>query len=296
MPIELDQHLREKMTHDASEFPISYFRDELATLLNWTGPLHWHPEFEIATALSGVLDYQVGKDHIHLNAGDSVFVNGNMLHGIRQISGDAPDPMPNIVFYGSFLASENSTVYKKYIRAIMECSSLSYIVFRNAINAHAPVRQLISDVYRHMEEKDACYELAVQRNLIGIFEYIIRNFDDFPKQDEPRVQINAQIRVQQMLSFIYSHYAENITLEDIARAASISRSEAGRCFNSYIGYSPVEALIRHRLQAAYSLLESTDKSIQEISAECGFNSVNYFHRQYRRHYACAPGEHRKMGK
>ncbi len=296
MPIELDQHLREKMAHDASEFPISYFRDELAALPNWTGPLHWHPEFEIATALSGVLDYQVGKDHIHLNAGDSIFVNGNLLHGIRQISGDEPDPMPNIVFYGSFIASENSTVYKKYIRAIMECNSLPYIVFRNDDEAHAPVRRLISDVYHHMQEKDDCYELSVQHDLIGIFEYILRNFDELPKRNEPRIHINAQIRVQQMLSYIYSHYAENITLEDIAGAASVSRSEAGRCFNSYIGYSPVEALIRHRLQMAHSLLESTDKSIQEISAECGFNSLSYFYRQYRRHYGCAPNENRKMGK
>ncbi len=296
MPIELDQHLREKMSHDASEFPISFFRDELAALPSWTGPFHWHPEFEIATALSGVLDYQVGKDHIHLNAGDSIFVNGNLLHRIRQLSGNAPDPMPNIVFYGSFIASENSAVYKKYIRAILECDSLPYVVFQKSIDAHAPVRELISDAYYHMEEKDACYELSVQRDLIGIFEFILRRFDTLPKQDEPRIHINAQIRVQQMLSYIYSHYSENITLDDIARAASISRSEAGRCFNSYIGHSPVEALIRHRLQTAYSLLESTDKSIQEISAECGFNSVNYFHRQYRRHYDCAPGENRKMRK
>ena len=232
MPIELDQHLREKMTHDTSEFPISFFRDELATLPNWAGPLHWHPEFEIATALCGVLDYQVGKDHILLEAGDSIFVNGNLLHGIRQLSGDTPDPMPNIVFYGSFFAAENSTIYKKYIRTILECNTLPYIVFRKSCDAHMPVRQLISDAYHHMQEKDACYELSVQRDLIGIFEYILRHFDELPKRNEPRIHINTQIRVQQMLSYIYSHYTENITLEDIAGAASISRSEAVRCFNS----------------------------------------------------------------
>lgn len=296
MPIELDQHLREKMAHDTSEFPISFFRDELAALPNRTGPLHWHPEFEIATALDGILDYQVGKDHIQLTAGDSIFVNGNLLHGIRQLSGDAPDPIPNIVFYGSLIASENSLIYKKYIQSILSCNSLPYIVFRKDCDTHAPVRQLIGDIYHHMQWKGAFYELSVQRDLIGIFEHILCNFDTLPKKNEPRIHITAQIRVQQMLSYIYSHYAENITLEDIAKAANISRSEAGRCFNSYTGYSPVEALIRHRLQIAHTLLTNTDKSILEISAECGFNSVNYFHRQYRRHYGWAPGQNRKMRK
>ena len=94
MSIILDHQLREKMAHDASAFPISYFQDELALLPNQAGPLHWHPEFEIATAASGVLEYQVGQERITLEPGDSILVGGNMLHSIRQLSGDTPDPMP----------------------------------------------------------------------------------------------------------------------------------------------------------------------------------------------------------
>lgn len=66
MSIILDHQLREKMAHDASAFPISYFQDELALLPNQVGPLHWHPELEIATAVSGVLEYQVGQERIML--------------------------------------------------------------------------------------------------------------------------------------------------------------------------------------------------------------------------------------
>ena len=40
MSIILDHQLREKMAHDASAFPISYFQDELALLPNQAGPLH----------------------------------------------------------------------------------------------------------------------------------------------------------------------------------------------------------------------------------------------------------------
>ena len=72
MSIILDYQLREYIPHNVVEFPITYFHDELADLPNWVGPLHWHPEFEIATAEGKVLDYQVGEHHVILEAGDSI--------------------------------------------------------------------------------------------------------------------------------------------------------------------------------------------------------------------------------
>ena len=84
MPIIIDHQLREQMPHDITAFPITYFHDELATIPNWEGAFHWHPDFEIATAISNTLDYQVGQQHITLKPGDSIFVNGNILHAIKQ--------------------------------------------------------------------------------------------------------------------------------------------------------------------------------------------------------------------
>ncbi len=296
MPILLDQQLREQMPHDSAAFPITFFTDELASLPDRTGPLHWHPDFEIASAACGVLDFQVGKRHIILEAGDSIFVNGNMLHGIRQLSGSEPDPMPNIVFSGTLLAPETSAVYQKYIRPVAEFGTLPFIVFRHDEPKHREILDLIDGIYTSFRERGACYEMAVQRYISRIFEYIFRNFDSLPRAEETRIQLTAQIRIQKMLTYIYENYAEAVTLDDIAKAANISRSEAGRCFNTYMNCSPVDALIRYRLQAAHKLLNETTLTLQEISCDCGFHSVNYFSRQFRKLYGCAPGKHRNLGK
>lgn len=50
MPIILDHQLREYIPHDAVQFPITYFHNELVAMPDWVGPMHWHPDFEIATA------------------------------------------------------------------------------------------------------------------------------------------------------------------------------------------------------------------------------------------------------
>ena len=135
--------------------------------------------------------------------------------------------------------------------------------------------------------------MAVQRSISSIFEYIFLNFDALPKSGSSRIQLNAQIRIQKMLSFIYDHYTADVALEDIAKAANISRSEAGRCFNRYMGCSPVEALIQYRLQNAQRLLNETALTLQEISFDCGFHSANYFSRRFRKLYGYAPGKNRK---
>ena len=296
MTIKINHQLQEQIPHDTAIFPVTFYCDELATLPNREGPLHWHPYFEIATAKSGVLDYQVGQNHIILEAGDSIFVNSNMLHGIRQVSGDTPDPMPNIVFSGTVVAPETGTIYQKYISPIAGCDLLPFIVFRHDNSQCDEVNGLINDIYCVMREQTDCYEMIVQRNISCIFEYIFHYFDVFPKSGASRIQLSAQIRVQKMLSYIYEHYAEEVTLEDIAGAANISRSEAGRCFNTYMGCSPVDALIQYRLQKAHRLLNETTLTLREISYDCGFHSVNYFSRQFRKRYGYAPGKNRTLGK
>ncbi len=294
MPIILDHQLREQISHDTTIFPITYFHDEFAHIPNRSGPLHWHPDFEIATAKRAALDFQVGQQHIILEPGDSIFINGNVLHGIKQLSEGVPEPMPNIVFSGNIIAPEASAIYQKYIEPIIRCDSLTYILFKKGNLEVDAVNKSIENIYNALANRPQCYEMVVQRNLNCIFEYINNNFPKLSKSESTRIQINSQIRIQKMLSYIYEHYNETVTLEDIANSANISRSEAGRCFKTYMNRSPIDVLIQYRLQIARRMLEDKTLTLQEVSFACGFNSVNYFSRQFKKFYGVPPRS--KLGK
>ena len=294
--MKVNRQLREEMEHDPALFPITLFCDELATLPHFAGPMHWHPEFEIATALCEPLEFRIGLQHIRLQAGESIFINENVLHGVRQVGGERAEPMPNIVFSGAVVAPESSAIYRKYIHPIACCESLPYIIFGREGGWHGEVNRLVSSIYCRMQEQKTCYEMAVQRELCSILELIFSHLEGLPRCEAYRVQFHARIRLHRMLSYIHERYAEPITLSDIAGAAHISRSEAGRCFKACMGCSPVEALIRYRLQMAHRQLRDSTHTLQQICDACGFNSVNYFCRQFRRVYGCAPGQLRALGK
>lgn len=278
------------------DFPVAFYRDELADLPDREGPAHWHPYFEIATAQSGILEYQVGQSHVVLEPGDSIFVNQNMLHKIRQLSGKEPDPLPILVFSGRVIAPEGSAVYQKYVQPILACDTLPFIVFRKDDSRWEDVCRQIQSAHCAMQDQPDCYELLVKRSICFVWEKMFCNLGSLSGQESSRVQLEAQIRLQKMLAYIYENYPRTIALADIADAAGISRSEAGRCFQAYLGHSPVEALIRYRLQTARQLLQQTNLSLQEIGEACGFHSVNYFSRQFRKRYGYSPGGARKLGK
>lgn len=296
MAVLVDRQMRERIDHEESCFPISFFENELSELPGREGPMHWHPDFEIARAECGVLEYQVGKEHILLQAGDSLLVNRNLLHSVRQVAGEQPDPLPVMVFSGSLIAPETSVIYQKYIALIGECDFLPFVVFRCREEWCSEIRRLVDAVFANLKQQGPCHEMAVQRDLSRLFEVLFCHFDALPKFPATRIQLRTQVRVQQMLDYIYAHYAEPVSLGDMARAASVSRSEAARCFHEYMDCSPMSALIRYRLQTAHRLLQDTSLTVQQISLACGFSSAGYFGRQFRKLYGYTPGQVRSLGK
>ena len=294
MPVLIDHELREFMPHRQSGFPITFFHNELASLPAYTGPLHWHDDYEIAMADSAKIDYQVGEEHIVLDPGDVIFVNGNVLHRIQQLSGDHADALQNIVYSATVIAPEMSPVFQKYIQPVYQDDTLPCIVFRHDDERHKAVRRSVNIIFSAMRDCENCYEMSVQRELINLFEHIIRHFDEWPRAQSSRIQMKTRIRVQRMIVYIHQHYAQEVTLADIANAADISRSEAARCFRTYMNLSPIEFLVRYRAENAHEMLWDSAKTISEIAMECGFNSANYFSRQFKRIYQMTPGEFRNI--
>ena len=100
-------------------------------------------------------------------------------------------------------------------------------------------------------------------------------------------------RMRKMVSYIQAHFEQPLTIDDIAGAASISRSECFRCFSGFCQVSPIEYLNRYRLQNAAQKLASGTASISDITFQCGFSSISYFGKAFRKMYGLSPSEYRK---
>ncbi|CAI8809776.1 AraC family transcriptional regulator [Pseudomonas sp. IT-P12] len=75
---------------------------------------------------------------------------------------------------------------------------------------------------------------------------------------------------------ILERLGETIEVSDLARACALSRSHFSRAFKSSTGLSPQEWIRQQRIDRAKQLIRNTDRSLTQISLECGFCDQAHF--------------------
>jgi AraC-like DNA-binding protein len=89
-----------------------------------------------------------------------------------------------------------------------------------------------------------------------------------------------------------ARYAEPLRVDDMARAAGLSRAHFSREFRCAFGESPHAYLLTRRLERAAALLRTTDHSIAEICLEVGLTSVGSFTTSFKRAFGRSPTAYR----
>lgn len=105
-------------------------------------------------------------------------------------------------------------------------------------------------------------------------------------------QTNKLIR--KVIDYIEKNYSERITLDTLAKITNYSPNYLQHTFSEITGMSPNEYLTSERIKNAKQLLIGTNKSIADISYECGFSSQAYFTKIFKINTLCTPMEYRRM--
>jgi YesN/AraC family two-component response regulator len=95
------------------------------------------------------------------------------------------------------------------------------------------------------------------------------------------------------LNFIHQHYHEDITIEDIADAAYVSKYYLIKIFQKTLNTTPAQYVTNVRIEKAIELLVNTDFTIRMISEKIGFSNDNYFNKVFKKVVGIPPGEFRK---
>ena len=89
-----------------------------------------------------------------------------------------------------------------------------------------------------------------------------------------------------------ARYAEQLDVDDLARAAGLSRAHFSREFRRTFGESPHAYLLTRRLERAAAMLRTTDHSVAEICFSVGLQSVGSFTTSFTRTYGKSPTAYR----
>ncbi|QEC49409.1 helix-turn-helix transcriptional regulator [Baekduia soli] len=89
-----------------------------------------------------------------------------------------------------------------------------------------------------------------------------------------------------------ARYAEPLGVEDLARAAGLSRAHFSRAFRAAFGEPPHVYLLTRRLERAAALLRTTDHAVADICFSVGLKSLGSFTTSFTRTYGMPPAAYR----
>ncbi len=287
--IELMPDFSEIVHYEHTGIPLYIRTADLAVYPGMSAPCHWHDDIEWIYIISGKMHYYINGKRILLNEKDSLMVNARQMHYGYSYK-EQNCQFLCVLFHPSLFGS-NKTLLQKYVTPVIENTDCEYLHFYSKQTRGQKTAAYLEQVRRLKTEAAHAYEmqaiavmLQLWSNLLQWGELTIRDY---------KINRNSDLEIQKnMVSFIYQHYAEKISLNEIAASGNVSRSKCCLIFKHYLQQSPLDFLNTFRLKTSCSLLRNTDKSITEIAFSCGFNHLSYFSKLFIKNFGCTPREYR----
>ena len=148
--------------------------------------------------------------------------------------------------------------------------------------------QLIERLQAELQKQTPGYRFAACTCLMDLILYLSRGYTQTGVS-----AADTSLRIGQVLSYIEKHYAEPIRIAQLTRLAHLSESSLLRAFQTVMGTSPLDHVIRVRIGKAMELLRHQDVRVTEASFQCGFHDSNYFTRQFRKVTGRTPRQFQK---
>ncbi len=98
--------------------------------------------------------------------------------------------------------------------------------------------------------------------------------------------------MSQALDYIHRHFAEELTLQQVADSVFISKNYFSILFKKHTQQNFIDYVIQLRIQQAKTLLEDVRLKIYEVAAQSGFNDVKYFSKLFKKMTGSSPMEYR----
>ena len=106
----------------------------------------------------------------------------------------------------------------------------------------------------------------------------------------------TRFMVGDSLRYMNRHFSEPITIDTLARISRMSERGFRRHFHNALGCSPIEYLLKIRLQHAQELLISSDAEIGNIALDCGFYDSNYLCKIFKKTFGITPRDFRRKNR
>lgn len=266
---------KEQIKFDIPKLQFNMKKLEGNNSLLWRGT-HMHTAVEMICVNYGKLSCCIDNQDIIISPGNVLFINSEVAHRLYTTK------------WVSF------TYIQVTLNANRETGSFIYDFAARADNKKYFIAQkdsalfrLFSDMRREMEEKYEYFEEYIKADIIKLSAFLHRYKIINPPEEKTILKIE---RILPVIKYIENNYNEEVTLEALGKLIGCDKFSLCRKFKAATNGTVIEYLNYVRLKNAEIFLLYSDKNISEIAFLCGFSSIQYFNKVFKKYMGCSPGK------
>ncbi|WHY59632.1 AraC family transcriptional regulator [Cytobacillus firmus] len=283
---KVDERLKELTSHRTVVMPVACYETKIADNIQGKIPLHWHEEIQFILSVKGEAIVQINEEKLAVKEGEGIFINSGCLHSAEDLNGDCVYICLNVSPH--FLLPQE--LYSSYIYPYISATNLPYIILNRSEDWGKSILESIIEIKKLINDNPPFYEINITSLLTFIWQQLIRNGFHL---EYSQTEVEKHMRMKAMLNWIHQHFAEKVTLADIAKAGRLSNSECCRYFKKILKTTPINYLIHYRIQKSLPLLQERDSNVTEVAFKAGFNSSSYFIEKFRKSMNMTPLAYKK---
>ncbi|TLD71217.1 helix-turn-helix domain-containing protein [Phragmitibacter flavus] len=271
--------LRQPILEQVPPTPQASFLCEVVKGTGYGALWHFHPEHQITLVLKSKGYRIVGDSMERLKPGDLVLVGSNLPHVWHQdeTAPKSDDAVHAIVirFLDNFMGADfMQRPELEAVRGLLRKAGRGLrVTGQTRVEAEARLLKLVE-----------CEGLARLIELLGVLELLAHSCDltplSSPTYQATSVQVGTQGRMHRVLQYIHANLSEEIDRDEVARRANLSEGAFSRFFKARTGRTLPQYVNELRIGRACLLLAETDRKVVEVAAECGFENLANFNRQF----------------
>ena len=265
-----------------SAFPVEIFTQDTAA-----GPVvadeHWHDCFEMLYMLEGHAEQWVNGHRFTMGSGDILLLHSGDIHATLCPAGEHTR-----IFVLKFMPS---VLDARYTRTAYTPIHLAGFINRNS--GAGPLDEchcdalipLLQEIRRENDAQQPGCDFYIKSCILRLVGYLVRH-DIIRTLSYDHVEPAAE-NLGRIIQYMEEHYADDITLEDIAGMAHMNYSYASRYFKKLTGRNFKQYLDYIRVtEATIRLLGGA--TVTETAGLCGFSCPQALDRTFRRIMGCPP--------
>lgn len=256
--------------------------------LSFIAPHAHENMIEITMCLQGSITFDYCFEEFRLQEGEFILVDRD-THYLH--SGE------NAVCASFYInLAHESGKYRRLVNQMFVCEGTADSTIPNNAS-HGQMRGMLIAALDYLlwrEEEDDEFEKDIWEVTDRIVNLIERRFDIccFHTVRSGELSEKSLIRMKKLIEYLFLHYTEKVTLQDLADLIGVSKGYMSYLFSRQaIGFNNVVTYIKS--WRAERLLLTTDMSIAEISEESNFSATKYMYAAFDYWYHCTPNEYRK---